>query len=56
MEKVVKVWSVLPVATADHDGTLTTGHDSGVTRERRVFSRDEYVGLVMRTAGGLLIG
>ena len=48
VEKVIKLWSVLPINNTDE-----ADDDTEQGRERRVFSRDEYVGLVMRTSAEL---
>ena len=48
VEKVVKLWSVLPLPARD---TALAGD-----RERRVFSHEEYIGLVMRSSGNMIGG
>ena len=49
VEKVVKLWSVLPFPTTKANAT---GNDSFESQrgERRVFSHEEYIGLVMRSS------
>ena len=42
VEKVVKLWSCLPLPLSGNSSTLNT------ERERRVYSHEEYIGLVLR--------
>ena len=51
VEKVVKLWSVLPLTVSED--AVETG-ERGEGGDRRVFSHEEYIGLVMRSSVNMI--
>ena len=54
VEKVVKLWSVLPLPVTDRTEETVETQDRGESGDRRVFSHEEYIGLVMRSSVNMI--
>ena len=54
VEKVVKLWSVLPLPARETTSETVETQDRGESGDRRVFSHEEYIGLVMRSSGNMI--
>ena len=54
VEKVVKLWSVLPLPDRETTSETVETQDRGESGDRRVFSHEEYIGLVMRSSGNMI--
>ena len=54
VEKVVKLWSVLPLPSRETTAETAETQDRSESGDRRVFSHEEYIGLVMRSSVNMI--
>ena len=54
VEKVVKLWSVLPLPARETIAETAETQDRSEGGDRRVFSHEEYIGLVMRSSVNMI--